>query len=208
MRPACFCRPFIRAKATRLHHYRAAMATQTMTTTTTDGIHGNNEPSKTITSNAFFSVQDFEDMNDQMKQEDEQRENVIKRSREVLKSSKTAIYCLHRLELEKAEDHMKNAERVARELLPLTETYPHLRMGILTSSLEEWAEAKIFHRFLVDGTIPKRSDLDIVNVEEFLGTFRNISTNRLTSWLSYFLDTHDVIPYMYRWCHGFYWRTQ
>jgi translin len=110
-------------------------------------------------------------MNAQMQTEDEKREDVIKRSREVLKASKTSIYCLHRLELQKAESHMDKAEKVARELLPITEEHPHLRFGILTSSLEEWAEAKVFHYFLVHGKIPTRKQLEIVNVEEFLGAY-------------------------------------
>ena len=46
---------------------------------------------------------DFEALMSGMSLYDEQRDIVIKRSRDITKASKVAIYCLHRGEMEKAD---------------------------------------------------------------------------------------------------------
>lgn len=80
---------------------------------------------------------------------------MIKRSRDILKLSKTAIYSLHRDDQKKAKEQLDKALKVAREdVLPLVEDFPRLRtMGSISGGLEEYAEARAFERFLEDGTI-------------------------------------------------------
>lgn len=76
---------------------------------------------------------------------DERRETVIKRSREILKLSKGAIFTLHRGDVEKATQQLAGAERVARELLPTVEA-EDLRRGAYASGLEEWVGASVWPR--------------------------------------------------------------
>jgi len=58
---------------------------------------------------------------------DEQRDTVIKRSRDITKASKVAIYCLHRGEMDKADAQIALALAAADELLPLVTENPQLR---------------------------------------------------------------------------------
>jgi predicted translin family RNA/ssDNA-binding protein len=104
-----------------------------------------------------------------MQEEDEQREQLIKRSRDVLKCSKQAIYALQRGDTARAEDLIAQGKRGATELIVVTVTLPHLRYGALSSALEEWAEAAIFAVFLRERRIPTMAELEIVNREEYLG---------------------------------------
>lgn len=76
-----------------------------------------------------------------MEAHDERREVVIKRSREILKQAKAAIFALHRGDTARAQKLLGGAEAVARELLPTVEA-EDLRRGAYSSGLEEWVGAR------------------------------------------------------------------
>lgn len=102
------------------------------------------------------------------------RETVIKRSRDVLKLAKTAIYCLHRKQMELAERNAAEAQTiVTEELLPLVASLPQLRWGgALSQALEEYAEARVFQAYLVTGKVPGPSAPGlggVVTRDEFVG---------------------------------------
>lgn len=73
---------------------------------------------------------------------DERRETVIKRSREILKQSKGAVFAMHRGEVERATQQLARAEDVAKELLPTVQA-GDLRRGAYASGLEEWVGAPV-----------------------------------------------------------------
>ena len=74
---------------------------------------------------------------------------MIKKSRDVQKAAKQAIYALQRGELSKAKGLLEACERMLRsELLPLAGNEPELREGSLSACIEEYAEAKIFDAFV------------------------------------------------------------
>ncbi|KUF77745.1 hypothetical protein AM587_10006889 [Phytophthora nicotianae] len=56
--------------------------------------------------------QDFIDMNQEMHEYDEMREKIIKRSREILKASKQAIFALHRSDKAEALKLLGSAEKI------------------------------------------------------------------------------------------------
>lgn len=121
-------------------------------------------------SGELLASSDFETMRQQMVHEDEQREALIKKSREVLKLSKNSIYALHRNEVAKANEMVAQAKEMAkRDLLPLVANNPQLRYGALSGALEEFAEACIFAAFLGQGRIPTLAELEICTKEEYLG---------------------------------------
>ena len=65
-------------------------------------------------------------------EEDEHRESIIKRSREVLKLSKNSIYAMHRGDVARAKEHIASAKAIAKaDLLPALERFPTLRHGAL-----------------------------------------------------------------------------
>ena len=120
----------------------------------------------------LVSSADLALLREAMVAEDEQRESLIKRSREVLKLSKNAIYALHRGEVAKAGEMVSTATELARrDLLPLVANAPALRSGALSAALEELAEASIFAGFLSTGRVPTIEQCagGIVNRDEYLG---------------------------------------
>lgn len=113
---------------------------------------------------------DFAAMAASMQEEDERRERLIKGSRDVLKSSKVAIYSLHRREFEKARQLLESAKASLRDdLIPGLATQPHLRFS-LGGACEEYAEAVVFQQYLLTGRVPSLASMEgIVSRDEFLG---------------------------------------
>ena len=116
-----------------------------------------------------IDVPSFEKIQLEMITEDERRENLIKRSRDVLKASKNAIYSLHRNDVERASQSLDSVQSIIKnELLPLTQKFDNLRFT-LSSCLEEFVEAVIFLGFLRDNRIVSIESLEFVTKEEYLG---------------------------------------
>lgn len=119
---------------------------------------------------AVIDAADFAAMAMAMSREDAQRDELIKRSRDVLKLSKNAVYALHRGDAARAAGMIAEAKAIAaRDLLPLVAAAPSLRGGALSAALEEWAEAAIFAAFVAGRPLPTIGELEIVTREEYLG---------------------------------------
>ena len=119
---------------------------------------------------SFLDEADFDAMREAMSLFDEQRDTVIKRSRDITKASKVAIYCLHRGEMDKADAQIAQALAAADELSPLVEANPQLRnSGSYSGGLEEYAEAAIFAHFIRTGTVLTSKSLPRCNGDEYLG---------------------------------------
>ena len=128
---------------------------------------------------------DFQAMRESMALEDADREQVIKRSRDVQKLSKQAIYSLHRDDFARAESQLAEARAAIVGINAFVGTSAMLRGGSFSASLEEYAEALIFKHFLaayVPGErggagarvapLPLRADMEsevAVNEVEYLG---------------------------------------
>ncbi|ETK96415.1 hypothetical protein, variant 2 [Phytophthora nicotianae CJ01A1] len=84
-------------------------------------------------------------------------------------NSKQAIFALHRSDKAEALKLLGSAEKVIPELVTLTEKNPSLRDGALSSSLEEYAEAKCFCYYLDTKCLLPRRDVPIVLKNEYLG---------------------------------------
>lgn len=109
---------------------------------------------------AAVNVADFAELARAMTEEDERREVLIKKSREVLKASKGAIYNLHRRDVAKAREQLAGAVAIMKgELLPLVAAYPSLRFS-LSGALEEYAEAVVFSEYLASGRIITMAELE------------------------------------------------
>ena len=108
-----------------------------------------------------LSSADFAAIQKSMVEEDEKRESLIKRSRDVLKHSKQAIYALQRGDAANADMLIQSAKAAALPLLALLSASPQLRFGAMSAALEEWAEAFIFSVFLKEKRIPTMAELEI-----------------------------------------------
>lgn len=90
------------------------------------------------------------------------REVIIKEGRSVLKDSKAAIYALHRGDVEGAKGLLVSARSVVRRLGALRDKDPHLEtVGALHEALEEFAEASLYYRFVVDRKLASPSELGV-----------------------------------------------
>ncbi|CBZ54194.1 putative translin [Neospora caninum Liverpool] len=114
--------------------------------------------------------QDFDSMIALYGQEDEQREIIIKKARDILKLAKQAIFALHRRDVELSERNIKHCRRIVAEVVPVTQEFPALRfLGIFVGALEEMAEAEIFYSFISERRLPQFASLHPLRVEEYLG---------------------------------------
>lgn len=75
--------------------------------------------------------------------------------------SQSAIYALHRGEVDKASELIAQGKEEAKQLLAMLVSTPTLRFGALSSALEEWAEAAIFAVFLKERRIATMAELEI-----------------------------------------------
>ena len=116
----------------------------------------------------FLSESYFDAMREAMTLYDEQRDTVIKRSRDITKAAKVAIYCLHRGEMDKARAQIELSASIADELRPIVDANAGLRGGYYSGGLEEYAEAVVFEHFVHTGTIATSADLPRCNHDEYL----------------------------------------
>jgi len=101
---------------------------------------------------------------------DEKRETVIKISRDIQKASKNSIFAVHRGDLDRGRNLLRDAENITKKsLLPLLDGVPHLRIGSFSSAMEEFAEAKLFEAWISQRAIVPFHSLDFVNEIEYLG---------------------------------------
>jgi len=111
---------------------------------------------------AFLDGHAFDALADRLKTHDEQREVVIKRSRDIQKAAKQALFALHRGDAARAGELLAGAAKAVLELRPIVEAEPTLRHGgSFTSCLEEFAEARLFAAFLETGRLPPPAALAI-----------------------------------------------
>ncbi len=105
----------------------------------------------------------FESISTEMREFDEKREVVIKKSRDVQKNSKQAIFSVHRGDIAQASSRLDAAEAGYTELLTLIDETPALRGGSFSHALEEYAEARIFLHFYVTKQLLVPADLPQVS---------------------------------------------
>lgn len=117
----------------------------------------------------MLDVADFDSIVEEMKVYDERRETVIKRSRDIQKASKQAIFSLHRGDFSEAEQRLTSARKGAEELAPLIQEMPSLRGGSYSGAMEEYAEAICFLMYLKEARLPSKKEVELVENEEWLG---------------------------------------
>ncbi|EQC40619.1 hypothetical protein SDRG_01702 [Saprolegnia diclina VS20] len=118
---------------------------------------------------AVLDQSSFQRMSADMEAYDEKREIVIKHSRDILKSSKQAIFAMHRGNMDEASEKLEVADQVIQQLAPLIMEEPTLRHGSFSSAMEEYAEAQCFRHFLTAGTLVALEELNFVDRDEYLG---------------------------------------
>ncbi len=100
---------------------------------------------------------------------DEKREAVIKESRDILKLSKQAIYCLHREDRDGARERLDKARGVKERLEAEIACDTALRTGGFSNAVEEYVEARAFLHFLAEEAILPFSEVSVLPEEYLLG---------------------------------------
>ncbi|CAK4706135.1 hypothetical protein LEN26_012512 [Aphanomyces euteiches] len=117
---------------------------------------------------ALLDQASFQRISAEMTEYDEKREVIIRQSRDILKSSKQAIFSMHRGALDDAKAKLQAADQVIATLSPLIVADRSLRTGSFAAAMEEYAEAQCFLHFLLHGTLILIDKLNFVEREEYL----------------------------------------
>jgi predicted translin family RNA/ssDNA-binding protein len=108
----------------------------------------------------MIDKESFKEIESHLKEEDSRREEVINTSRIILKNSKSAIYSLHRKEIDQAKLLLDESKKLIDRLSPIIKTHTHLKQNI-DNALEEYCEAQCFYGFSVNKKVPTYKDLEI-----------------------------------------------
>ena len=120
-------------------------------------------------------VEELEKLRLRITHRDELREKLIKRCRDAQKGAKQAIFALHRNDVKRATKLINECEQIVNEDLdPIVKEDPTLRYGSYTNVLEEYAEAKLYHNWLMGetkGQLLHPNDFKTVSLEpgDYLG---------------------------------------
>ena len=93
--------------------------------------------------------------------DDENREKIIKISRNIVRPSKHAIHALHRGENEKAKELLDTASQSIEEAYKLIDESQFNTVGAFGAGIEEYVEAKSYYLFLTEKRLPARNDLGL-----------------------------------------------
>src|SRR3989344_8152453 len=118
----------------------------------------------------ILTKSDFASMRKEILDYDEQRELLIKKSRDVLKLSKQIIYAIHRDEIKEAE---KLIVEIRKEKSVLDKFAKHSNLmeseGSYKVALQEYAEALLYHSVVKNGKLATRKELQLETVYYILG---------------------------------------
>ena len=110
----------------------------------------------------------FEQMHNELATFDANRESLIKTSRDVLKSSKGAIYSLHRNETKTAQKQLSDAKKLIQHMETIISKDFHLAaVGAYTEALEEYVEASCYLEYITKQRLPTTKEL-LVDTEIYL----------------------------------------
>lgn len=118
----------------------------------------------------MINKKDFDEMRKDFNRFDNNRELLIKKSRDVLKLSKQVIYSVHRDNLDEAKKLVTRIESEKKKLFEISKKDQKLNsVGAYRVALGEYAEALLYYNFVRDKKIIKRKNLGISAEHYLLG---------------------------------------
>jgi predicted translin family RNA/ssDNA-binding protein len=115
----------------------------------------------------MINKENFKKLKKEIEQYTEKREDLIKKSRDVISLSKQIIYNVHRGDLKQAEKFVKDIKKIVSDLRKVVEKEPSLEMGSYKVAVQEYVEAACYYEFLKSKKLLTDEDLD-VNAEQYL----------------------------------------
>jgi len=118
----------------------------------------------------MLDKKDFKDMLKESREFDEQRELLIKKSRDVLKLSKQVIYSVHRNEISESEHLAKDMKKELEELNKFVKKNPKMyHQGSYKIAVQEYVEAVLFLEFVKTQKVATRTELNVETDYYLLG---------------------------------------
>ncbi len=118
----------------------------------------------------MFSKKNFEKIRKQLSSYTQQREHIIKSSRDILRFSKIAISCIHRHDFSAADQHLHDAEHLLKEVKKLAVLDVALSiLGAYTVAVQEYVEAKTFLHFVKTHTLLDVESLHVKPEDYLIG---------------------------------------
>ena len=116
----------------------------------------------------MFLGENFEKIRKQLQRFSEEREQVIRHSRDILRFSKMAISSLHRNDIKEAQEHLKEAKKGITLVAAMAKKDSRLAgVGAYSAGLQEYVEAAAFFHFVKTGKLLECDTL-AVDPEEYL----------------------------------------
>jgi len=116
----------------------------------------------------MLDKKDLKDMADEFNSFDDNRELLIKKSRDILKLSKQIIYAVHRDDIKEAEKLVKEIEKEKKEAEKIVSSHQKLySVGAYEVSISEYVEALLYYNFIEHKKLPIHSSLK-VKTEQYL----------------------------------------
>lgn len=116
----------------------------------------------------MINKNDFKEMEEELKEYDSLREEIIKKSRDVLKYSKQVIYAIHRSELDSAQTLIGSMKEDIAKLNILVNKSPALYFeGSYKVAVQEYVEAVLYFEFVKNKRLASSKDL-CVKTDYFL----------------------------------------
>jgi predicted translin family RNA/ssDNA-binding protein len=113
-------------------------------------------------------LKEFEEIRKKLEMYDSKREELIKRARDLLKTSKQVIYSVYRQDIKDASGLLDKAEKIKKELDKIADFDKKLLFeGSYSEACQEYVEAVAYFYFMKDSRLPKASELN-VDVEDYL----------------------------------------
>ncbi len=110
----------------------------------------------------MINEKDLEEMKKEVLIFDEQRELLIKKSRDVLKLSKQVIYAAHRADLKEAEKLASTMKKELKELNQYIEkNHKMYHQGSYKVAVQEYVEAMLFYGILKENRLFTKKELDV-----------------------------------------------
>jgi predicted translin family RNA/ssDNA-binding protein len=118
----------------------------------------------------MLDKKDFKEIRDEFNSFDDNRELVIKKSRDILKLSKQIIYSVHRDDLKEAAELVKGIENEKKKIEKIISKNSKLEsIGAYRVAIGEYAEAMLYYHFIKSKKIPTHKSLKVTPEHYLLG---------------------------------------
>ena len=112
----------------------------------------------------------FKEIQQKLAHYDSKREALIKKAREVLKSSKQLIYAVHRDNSAEAQKLLKIAKKTKKELDTIATFHPQLVFeGSYSDACQEYIEAMCYFEYVKNKKIPGYKSLKVSHEDYIMG---------------------------------------